>query len=72
MLVAVRLDDGRVVFDVNVWRRLELVDQVLRHRRRERRTAHEHDYSTRVPRKVHRGLSRTVRAADNIDVLILR
>src|ERR1041385_5385004 len=63
MIVAVSLHDGRVVFDLNIRSRLELIDQVLRHRSRERRTTHEHDHSLRVPRKVHRGLSRTVSAA---------
>src|SRR6185503_12998312 len=70
MIVAMRFNDGCVEFDLNVGSSFELIDQVLRHRSRERRAAHKHDDTARVPGKVHRGLSRTVCAADNVDVLV--
>src|SRR5215213_11829197 len=42
VIFAMRLHDGRVVFDLNVWSGLELIDQILRHRSRKRRAAYEY------------------------------
>ena len=48
----------------------ELVDQVLRHRSRERRTTHQHHHAARIPREIHCRLSGAIRAADDKHVLI--
>ena len=47
---------------VDILRRIDLVDQILRHARLERVTSHEQSHGPGVPGQVHRGLSGGVSA----------
>ena len=57
---------------LDVGQRRELLDEVVRHRRLQRRAAHEHRHLARVAAEVHGGLAGRVRAADDDDVLLRR
>ena len=50
---------------------LDLINQVLRHRRGKGWAAHEHDHPPRIFGEIHRRLAGGIRPADNIDVFAL-
>ena len=71
MLVALGLDDLGAGAHRDVLDLLELLDQVVGHRRLQRRPPHQQRHGLGVPGEEHRGLARRVRAADDVDVAAL-
>ena len=71
MVGAVRADHLGARPDVDVVDRLDLFDQIARHRRLERRRPHQNVDRLGLPRQVHRRLSGGVGAADDEHVRVL-
>src|SRR5271166_1315009 len=68
---AMCLDHAGVCPQLNVRRLLNLVDQVFRHRAGERFAAHKNSDALCEFSEVHRGLTRRIRAAHDVDDLTL-
>src|SRR5262249_5414887 len=51
--------------------RLDLLDQVVRHRRLQRRATHDDGHRVRLAGQVHRGLAGRVGPADHVDLFVL-
>jgi len=64
--VAVAIDRLGGVADHNVGGRLDLPDQVVRHRLAQRGAPHQHDDPSRIPGQVDRGLAGGVGPTDHI------